>query len=99
MASLDTLRLKGDAMKTTRWMTLVGLAIAASLIVGCAPTRLEQDFGTSQRLVKMNQTLDPQAGQTDKPVTGLDGVRIRLRRHHAGRGPQRIRLLLRQRRR
>jgi hypothetical protein len=60
-------------MNTTRYMTLACLAIATSLIVGCAPTRLELDYGTSQRLVKMNQVLDPQAGQTDKPVTGLDG--------------------------
>ena len=60
-------------MKTTRCLTLAGLVIATSLIVGCAPTRLELDYGTSQRLVKMNQVLDPQAGQTDEPVTGMDG--------------------------
>lgn len=60
-------------MKITRCMTLACLAIAASLIVGCAPTRLELDYGTSQRLVKMNQILDPQAGQTDEPLTGMDG--------------------------
>ena len=54
-------------------MTLAGLAIAASLIVGCSPTRVELDYGNSQRLVKMNQIIDPQAGQTDKPVTNMDG--------------------------
>lgn len=60
-------------MNLTRYMTLACLAIAISLLVGCAPTRLELDYGTSQRLVKMNQILDPQAGRTDEPVTGMDG--------------------------
>lgn len=60
-------------MNITRCMTLACLAIATSMIVGCGPTRLELDYGTSQRLVKTNQILHPQAGQTDKPVTGMDG--------------------------
>jgi hypothetical protein len=60
-------------MNINRYMTLSCLAIAAALIVSCAPTRLELDYGTSHRLVKMNQVLHPEAGQADRPVTGVDG--------------------------
>ena len=50
------------------------LGVITLLMAGCAgPTRLELDYGTSQELVKMNQTLNPDAGQNDEPMMGMDG--------------------------
>lgn len=60
-------------MRLKRCMTLACLALATSFVVGCAPTRLELDYGTSQRLVKMNQIIPPEAGPADRPVDGIDG--------------------------
>ena len=60
-------------MRLKRCMTLACLAVAASFVVGCAPTRLELDYGTSQRLVKMNQIVPPESDQADRPVAGVDG--------------------------
>ena len=43
------------------------------LMVGCASElpRLDADFGTSYKLAKANQVLDPDAGSNLEPVTGL----------------------------
>ena len=43
------------------------------LILGCAPTRLEMDYGTSYQLQKYSQTFNPQAEKNMKPVVGLNG--------------------------
>jgi len=43
------------------------------LILGCAPTRLEMDYGTSYQLQKYQQTLNPQAAKNMAPVEGLNG--------------------------
>ena len=40
----------------------------------CAPTRVEMDYGTSAKLARFNQTLNPEAGKNLQPVTGFDGV-------------------------
>ena len=42
---------------------------------GCAykPSRMEMNFGTSFYLSKFNQVLDPEAGKSLEPVSGLDG--------------------------
>jgi hypothetical protein len=39
----------------------------------CGPTRVEQDFGTSYRLSKFNQKLNPDAENSTEPVPGLEG--------------------------
>jgi hypothetical protein len=39
----------------------------------CGPTRVEMDFGTSHRLSKFNQKLNPDAENSTEPVSGLDG--------------------------
>jgi len=43
------------------------------LILGCGPTRLEMDYGTSYQLQKHSQTLNPQAEKNKNPVVGLNG--------------------------
>jgi len=43
------------------------------LILGCGPTRLEMNYGTSYQLQKHSQTLNPQAEKNKKPVVGLNG--------------------------
>lgn len=60
-------------MKKFVGMTLTALGVTALLMTGCTPSRLELDYGTSQELVKMNQIINPQAGQNPAPVTGVDG--------------------------
>jgi len=59
-------------MKKALWITasLIGTAL---LISGCAPSRLEMDYGTSQKLAKFNQTLNPEAEKNLDPVVGMDG--------------------------
>lgn len=53
---------------------LTGLLIAS----GCAgPTRLESDFGTSHKLMHVNQVLNPDASKNLQPVSGMDGVAAR----------------------
>jgi hypothetical protein len=43
------------------------------LLMSCAASRLETDFGTSTRLLKINQIYNPEAEKNLDPVYGLDG--------------------------
>lgn len=52
---------------------LCALAFAAGLLVSCAPSRVELDYGTSHKLQKANQIANPDAEKNLKPVEGLDG--------------------------
>ncbi len=67
-------------MKPTRSFVLV-LAAAAALLTGCntAPRTPAYDakFGESVRQARAIQTLNPDAGRNDDPVTGLDGESAR----------------------
>jgi hypothetical protein len=54
-----------------------GLMIALGLMIfsaGCShtPSRLEANSGSSFKLQKFNQILDPEAGKNLKPIEGLD---------------------------
>ena len=40
----------------------------------CGPTRVDLDFGTSYKLAKFHQTLNPDAEKNLEPVIGLDGL-------------------------
>ena len=40
----------------------------------CGPTRVDLDFGTSYKLAKYGQILNPDAEKNLEPVTGLDGL-------------------------
>jgi len=43
------------------------------LLMSCAASRLETDFGTSTRLLKINQIQNPEAEKNLDPVYGFDG--------------------------
>jgi hypothetical protein len=60
---------------TRRFHILIGLVAILLISAGCAniPTRLEMDYGTSFKLSKFNQTLNPEAEKNLEPVTGFDG--------------------------
>lgn len=49
-------------------------AVASMLLAGCAEvSRVETDYGTSFKLSRFNQTLNPDAEKNLDPVVGLDG--------------------------
>jgi len=56
-----------------RCVILVGFIILFLFSLSCAPSRLEMDYGTSFKLMRLNQTFDPDAEKDNEPVTGLDG--------------------------
>lgn len=56
-----------------KYWIFIGIVAVLSLAVGCAPSRVEMDYGTSYQLQKYNQTLNPEAEKNLAPVTGLDG--------------------------
>lgn len=50
------------------------IIIASTLMIaGCGMTRLERDFGTSHKLARFNQTLNPEAEKNLNPVAGMSG--------------------------
>jgi len=57
----------------TAFCILPALIGAMILISGCAPSRLEMDYGTSHKLTKFNQALNPGAENNLEPVVGMDG--------------------------
>jgi hypothetical protein len=57
----------------TRSLTIIAAALLALLVLGCAPTRTQMDFGTSYQLAKFSQIQNPQAEKNLKPVEGMDG--------------------------
>ncbi len=57
-----------------RSFLLIGLVMIFLISTGCAgPSRVEMDYGTSYKLAKFNQTLNPEAEKNLEPVTGEDG--------------------------
>jgi hypothetical protein len=67
---------------------VITLGLVALFLAGCAsgPNRVEMDYGTSQRLAKFNQTLNPEGEKNLEPVTGIDaqaGNRI-IDKYHEG---------------
>jgi hypothetical protein len=56
-----------------KYVVIVGLIVCAVWLSGCASSRLEMDYGTSNKLSKMNQILNPDAEKNLAPVEGLDG--------------------------
>lgn len=63
-----------EGKMATKGFLLIGLVGIFLISVSCAgPTRLEMDYGTSYKLAKFNQILDPAAEKNCTPVTGLDG--------------------------
>ena len=57
-----------------RSFLLIGLVGIFLISVSCVgPSRLAMDYGTSFKLAKFNQILDPEAERNLEPVRGLDG--------------------------
>jgi hypothetical protein len=56
-----------------RRLILSGWIALLFLLMSCAASRLETDFGTSTRLLKINQIENPEAEKNIEPVYGLDG--------------------------
>jgi hypothetical protein len=54
-------------------LTLCAGCTAPSLFEMPGPTRVEMDYGTSFKLSKFNQILNPEAEKNLEPVTGMDG--------------------------
>lgn len=49
------------------------LLLLAMLLTACGTSpRLDRQFGDSLRLMRAQQTINPQAGQDRRPVNGLD---------------------------
>jgi hypothetical protein len=60
-------------MKALALLILVP-AVASMMLAGCAEvSRVEMDYGTSFKLSKFNQTLNPDAEKNLDPVVGLNG--------------------------
>jgi hypothetical protein len=60
-------------MATKDWI-LIGSIILFLALGSCAgPSRLEVDYGTSNKLATFNQILDPEAEKNLEPVEGFDG--------------------------
>lgn len=61
-------------MMKSRYFIYAGLIVATVLMIGgCAESRLAADYGTSYKLQKFGQTLNPQAEKNLEPVYGFDG--------------------------
>ena len=63
-----------EVKMTKRCFLLMGLAGIFLISVSCVgPSRLAMDYGTSYKLAKYNQILNPEAEKNLEPVTGFDG--------------------------
>lgn len=49
-------------------------AAAIILMSGCAASRLDADFGTSYKLAKINQIMNPNEEKNLAPVEGIEGT-------------------------
>ena len=60
---------------TISYSAVLALVIAVAFLGGCGTqmSRLEMDYGTSHKLAKFNQVLDPAAEKNLEPVYGLNG--------------------------
>jgi len=55
-------------------IVLACVCLSLLVTVGCGPTRVEMDYGTSYQLQKFNQTLNPEAERNLEPVAGISGA-------------------------
>lgn len=72
-------------------ISILAIAITAVMAFGgCAPTKVEMDYGTSHKLAKYNQILNPEAEKNLKPVEGMDGkaANAAMEEYHKGFGGQ-----------
>ena len=58
-----------------KYVIFTALLFVGSSLVGCTyHSRLKEDYGNSHGLVVANQKLDPEAGKSLEPVSGVDGI-------------------------
>lgn len=63
-----------EVQMVERHFLFIGAILLFLIALGCAgPSRLETDFGTSSKLMKVNQTWNPEAEENIEPVSGFDG--------------------------
>ncbi|HOG89210.1 MAG TPA: hypothetical protein PLV50_01635 [Smithella sp.] len=55
---------------------LTGAATVIILLGGCVASRIDADFGTSYKLSKINQIINPEAEKNLEPVNGLSGMAV-----------------------
>jgi hypothetical protein len=55
------------------FLVLSGLFFLATILGGCASSRLQMDYGTSYQLQKFNQIANQEAGKKIEPAEGMDG--------------------------
>jgi hypothetical protein len=70
-----------------RLLFLFACATAVMILLSaCAASRLDADFGTSYKLAKINQVLNPDAEKNLEPVYGLDGIAVQyiMDKYYAG---------------
>jgi hypothetical protein len=60
----------------------VNVVLLGVMLAGCAPTRLEMDYGNSYRLATAQQVLRPESEQNLAPQEGLDGRAAQLILEH-----------------
>jgi hypothetical protein len=56
-----------------KYLFIIGFSTVVLMLLSCAGSRLEMDFGTSSKLMKINQVWNPEAEKNIEPVSGFDG--------------------------
>ena len=64
---------KEARMRRLLFLFACGAAVMI-ILSACATPRLDADYGTSYKLAKINQVLNPDAEKNLEPVYGLDGI-------------------------
>ena len=84
MANSVTLYHKEALMR--RLLFLFACAIAIITLLGGCASRINADYGTSYKLAKINQVLNPDAERNLGPVYGLDGIAVQniMDKYYAG---------------
>ena len=57
----------------TRMNSALMLLSLCAIVGGCAPMTLGENWGTAYQTMRVNQALDPSAGEQLDPVVGQDG--------------------------
>ena len=60
-------------MEKRIWLVTGTMALLLASAACAGPSRVELDYGTSVKLSKFNQTLNPEAAKNLEPVSGFDG--------------------------
>lgn len=50
------------------------MTVVVALLGACTASRLDMDYGTSYKLAKISQVLNPEAEENLEPVYGLNGI-------------------------